>query len=553
VERDGEELLSGGDAYDAIVVGAGLSGLYMLHRLKEAGFSAVVFEAGSGVGGTWFWNRYPGARCDVKSVDYSYTFSDELSQEWDWSQVYAPQPEILSYLEHVADRFDLRPSIVLNARVTSATFEDGPGMWTVATDRGDVATARHLISATGSLSVPNIPDLPGLDNFSGATYFTGRWPAEGVDFTGRRVAVIGTGSSGVQAIPMIARDAARLTVLQRTAAFVVPAQNRPVDPDETAAVKAKYPEHRAMQWSNPSGTSVPPSEVSAFSVSPEERAATFQQAWDTGGFAILFTYSDLLTNPDANEFLQEFVRAKVRGIVADPEVAERLSPRGYYMGVKRICVGTDYYEAYNRDNVELVGLRETPIEEITATGIRVGGREIEIDDLVLATGYDAVTGPLIDMNVRGVDGERLADHWADGPHTYLGLTAAGFPNFYMMTGPKSPGVMANVVLSGEQHANWIIDFLIYQREHEIVRIDADPAAEAEWAAHTDEVASGTLYLQTDSWYVGANIPGKPRNLLTYVGGLTAYGDICDEVARDGYRGFRLTQEALGVGASDPQD
>jgi cyclohexanone monooxygenase len=536
--------------FDAVVIGAGFAGLHMLHRLNERGFRAIAFEAGSGVGGTWFWNRYPGARCDVKSLDYSYTFSDELSQDWDWSEIYAPQPEILAYLEHAAERFDLHRSLVLNARVTGATWDEDSDRWTVRTDRGDRATARFLISAAGSLSRPNVPDLPGLESFQGRTFFTGEWPHEGVDFTGRRVAVLGTGSSGVQVIPMIALEAAQLTVLQRTAAFVVPAQNRLMSPHQAAEVKARYPEHRAAQWANPTGTSAPLSQISALSVTPEERTATFAKAWEEGGFAILFTFSDLLTNREANAYLQEFVRGKVREIVHDPAIADRLSPRGYYMGVKRICVGTNYYETYNRDNVELISLRDTAVEALTPNGLRLAGREIEVDDFVFATGYDAVTGPLLSMDIRGVDGARLTDRWRGGPETYLGLMTVDFPNFFMITGPKSPGVMVNVVLAGEQHGNWIANCLEYLRNQDLSRIEPEPAAEGDWSQHNDEVASHTLYMETDCWYVGANIEGKPRKLLTYVGGLIAYSEICDDVARDGYRGFRLTPNQAAARAGD---
>jgi cyclohexanone monooxygenase len=548
-QPDGPSIIGAGQRFDAIIVGAGFGGLYMLHRLNERGIRAVVFEAGAGIGGTWFWNRYPGARCDVRSLDYSYTFSDELSQDWDWTQIYAPQEEILDYLDHVADRFDLRRSVVLEARVTQATFDDEADAWTVTTSRGDVATAPHLISAAGSLSLPNVPAVPGLDTFTGETYFTGRWPAEGVDFSGQRVAVVGTGSSGVQAVPLIAAQAAHLTVLQRTAAFVVPAQNRPMAAAESAAIKAVYPAHRAAQRRHPGGTSAPLSDVSALSVSDAERTATFARAWDDGGFAILFTYSDLLTDREANGHLQEFVRSRVREIVADPAVAARLSPHGYYMGVKRICVGTDYYETYNRENVELVSLRDQPLRAITPHGVRVGDRELPVDAIVFATGYDAITGPLLDMDIRGAGGWRLSEKWAEGPDAYLGLMAAGFPNLFLITGPKSPGVMVNVVLAIEQHADWIADCLEHMRVNGHTRIEADADAERDWAHHTDEVASGTLYLETDSWYVGANIAGKPRTLMTYVGGLAAYRDICDEVARDDYRGFRFTSAAAAAQSS----
>jgi len=526
---------------DAIVVGAGFAGMYMLHRLRGLGLNVRVFEAGSDVGGTWYWNRYPGARCDVESMEYSYSFSEELQQEWTWKERYAPQPEILAYANHVADRFDLRRDIAFDTRVLSAAFDEATDLWTVRTDRGHVARAPFCIMAVGCLSLPRMPEFEGRDSFQGRLYHTGQWPKEGVDFTGQRVGVIGTGSSAIQAIPQIARQAAHLYVFQRTPNFSVPAMNRPLDPDFVADFKARYPEVRARARRMPAGIAgmaIP--ERSALEDDPQERQRRFEAGWGKGGTAFTRIYKDLLTDVRANETAAEFVRAKIRSIVKDPAVAEKLAPRDHPIGTKRICLDIDYFETYNRDNVTLVDVRNAPIESITPRGVRTAAGEYALDAIVFATGFDAMTGPLLGIDVRNGAGATLADKWSAGPRTYLGLMTAGFPNLFMITGPGSPSVLTNMIMSIEQHVDWITDCIAHLRDRGVRRMEADPTSEDRWVEHVNAVADQTLLPKTASWYVGANVPGKPRVFMPYIGGLGAYRTRCDEVAANGYEGFRLT-------------
>jgi cyclohexanone monooxygenase len=525
---------------DAVVVGAGFAGLYMLHRLRGLGLSARVYEAGDGVGGTWYWNRYPGARCDVESMDYSYSFSDELQQEWTWSERYASQPEILTYINHVADRFDLRRDIQLSTRVTSAVFDEATGRWAIATDRGDRVTARFCIMATGCLSTAQVPKFPGLETFRGRRYHTGHWPHEGVDFTGQRVGVIGTGSSAIQSIPIIAEQAAHLYVFQRTPNFSVPARNAPLDPDFERQVKASYADFRRQARESRVGFVVERSEASALAVTAEERRREYEKRWRRGGLGFTATYMDLLTNKDANETAAEFCRDKIRAVVRDPGVAEALVPKHYPVGTKRMCVDTNYYETFNRDNVTLIDLRTTSIEAITPDGLRTRERAYTLDSLVFATGFDAMTGALLSIDIRGRDGQTLRQTWAEGPRTYLGLTVAGFPNFFTITGPGSPSVLSNMIVSIEQHVDWIADCLAFLRAHGQAAIEATAPAEAAWVAHVNEVGHATLYPLANSWYMGANIPGKPRIFMPYIGGVGTYRQICDAVAAKGYEGFALT-------------
>lgn len=525
---------------DAVIVGAGFAGLYMLHRLRQLGLSVRVYEAGSGVGGTWFWNRYPGARCDIPSMDYSYSFSPELQDEWRWTERYATQPEILRYLEHVADRFDLRRDIQLGTRVTAAAFDEATSRWAIQTDGGARVSARFLIMATGCLSVAKTPDFKGLETFGGKRYHTSRWPHEGVDFTGQRVGVIGTGSSGVQVIPLVAEQASHLFVFQRTPSFSVPARNAPLDPAYEAQMKASYAEYRRKARETRAGILMEVNPKSALEVSPEEREREYQARWEQGGTPFLATFSDVMRSREANETAAEFVRARIREAVRDPAVAEALCPRGYPLGTRRLCVDTRYYETYNRDNVTLVDVRASPIEEVTPRGLRTRSAEYELDSLVLATGFDAMTGALTSIDIRGRGGALLRQRWADGPRTYLGLAIAGFPNLFTITGPGSPSVFSNAIVSIEQHVEWISDCIAYLRERRVERIEATAEAEDRWVSHAREVADGTLYPLANSWYIGANIPGKPRVLMPYAGGVGAYRKRCEEIAARGYEGFALS-------------
>ena len=535
--------------FDAVIVGAGFAGLYMLHRLREAGFTARVFEAGDGVGGTWYWNRYPGARCDIESVDYSYSFSPELEQAWEWSERYPRQPEILAYLNHVADRFDLRRDIALNTRVTAAHFDQGTGLWRVEDDRGGRCTAQYCVMATGCLSVPKAPDLPGIERFAGATYLTAAWPRDGVDFTGRRVGVIGTGSTAIQVIPQVARQAEHLTVFQRTANFSVPARNGPLAAAEQQRVKADYPHRRALSRQSLFGIPValPDTPRRTRDIPPAELNQTLETLWAQGGaMSLLAAAPDVLVDPEANARVAEFVRGKIRATVSDPRAAELLCPTSHPLGTKRLCLDTDYYETFNRDNVTLVDLRATPVETLTEHGLRTRDAEYRLDALILATGFDAMTGALLAMDIRGRNGRSLREAWADGPHTYLGLASAGFPNLFLITGPQSPSVFTNMVMSIEQHVDWIADCLIYLRARGIRSIEASAPAQAQWEAHVAAVADATLMPQADSWYVGANVPGKPRVFMAYLGGLGPYRQRCDQVAAQGYAGFELTPAAVTV-------
>lgn len=526
------------DEVDAIVVGAGFGGLYLLHRLRGLGLSVVVVEAGSDVGGTWYWNRYPGARCDIESMEYSFSFDEDLQQEWHWSERYAAQPEILAYARHVADRFDLRRDIRFDTRVLGATWDDAARRWAVRTDAGDWS-ARFLVMATGTLSAVNTPAFPGRDEFAGATYHTARWPEEGVDLTGQRVAVVGTGSSAIQAIPVIAEQVDELWVLQRTPTYSVPARNGPLDPAEEAAVKADYAGLRARDRRMPGGfgSRFGWNDAAAVAVSAEERDAEYERRWQMGGFAYLGAFSDTIIDPQANEYASEFVRRKIRETVHDPVTAELLCP-SQPIACKRMCLDTGYYETYNRPNVHLVDVSADPIERITPTGLVAGGVEYAVDAIVFATGFDAMTGAVMRVDLIGRDGVSIHDAWAAGPVNYLGLAVPGFPNLFVLTGPGSPSVLTNMIVSIEQHVDWISDAITHLRSsgHDTIEASAD-AADA-WVEHVNLVASFTLYPSCNSWYLGANVPGKPRVFMP-LPGLPDYVDRCDEVARDGYAGFVL--------------
>ena len=524
---------------DVAIVGAGFAGMYMLHRLRGLGMSAKVFEAGNGVGGTWFWNRYPGARVDIQSLEYSFSFDEQLEREWRWSERYAPQAELLDYANHVADRYDLRRDIQLETRVNAAHFDEATNRWTVTTDRGDTVSARHVVMATGCLSVPTDVDFVGLDSFKGTIYRTSRWPHAGVDFTGQRVGIIGTGSSAIQSIPIIAEQARQLTVFQRTPNYSVPAHNQPLDPALVADWEVNRARYRAERRYTAGGFWNEPREVLTADETPAQHRAEFEKRWQIGGFTVMGGYADTAIDPVANVVAAEFVADKIRELVKDPATAALLTPKDYPFGTKRLCVDTNYYATYNRDNVSLVDIKAAPIECITPTGIRTSGGDYEFDSIVLATGFDAMTGALARIDIRGRGGETLKSHWADGPRSYLGLMVAGFPNLYTITGPGSPSVLTNMIMSIEQHVDFIADTLEYMAGHQQATIEATAQAETEWSTHVNELAAGTLYPQANSWYMGANVPGKPRVFLPYVGGLGVYRLLCDKIAADGYTGFAL--------------
>jgi cyclohexanone monooxygenase len=523
--------------YDAIVVGGGFAGLYSLHKLRGLGLKVRVYEAGDGVGGTWYWNRYPGARVDIQSLEYSYQFDEDLQQQWEWSERYAPQSELLAYANHVADRFDLWPDIQLNTRVASAHFDEGANSWRVETDRGDRVTADVLVMASGCLSSANIPDYPGRDSFAGRTFHTGKWPKEPVDFTGRRVAVIGTGSSAIQSIPVIAEQAAHLTVFQRTANYSVPAHNGPIPEDVVRSVKARYAEYRAANNATALGADWGYRTDNAMDNTPEERNAEYESRWARGGLSIYGSFADLLTDPVANATAAEFFRGKIRQIVKDPATAELLCPTTH-VGCKRVCVDTGYYATYNRPNVTLVDIKAGPIEEIMPSGLRTGKRSYAFDDLVFATGFDAMTGALTRMDIHGVGGQLLKEAWKEGPKNYLGLCVAGFPNLFIICGPGSPSVLSNMLPSIEQHVNWIGQAIADMRRRGVRRIEARPEAQDAWVAHVNETAAPTILPTCNSWYLGANIPGKPRVFMPYLG-FAPYVAKCEEVVANGYEGFEL--------------
>jgi cyclohexanone monooxygenase len=529
---------------DAVIVGAGIAGLYTLHRLRALGLKTRAFEAGADIGGTWYWNRYPGARCDVESMDYSYSFSEELQQEWRWSERYAPQPEILRYIDHVAERFDLRRDITLSTRIIEAVFDEAAARWILVTDRGDRVSARFCVMATGCLSVPQEPEvIEGSGRFKGEWFQTSRWPHEGVDFSGKRVGIIGTGSSAIQSIPIIAKEAAHLFVFQRTPNFSVPAHNAPLDPDYERSVKADYAEFRRLARESRIGITLARNEEPALAVSPERRTDEYELRWRRGGIGITGAFPDLLIEEGANVTLADFMEAKVRGIVRDPDTASALTRWSYPIGTKRVCVDIDYYATFNRDNVTLVDIRRDPIVAITEEGLETGAGAYGLDAIVYAIGFDAMTGALRAIDVRGRDGERLKDKWAEGPKSYLGIAIAGFPNLFLVTGPGSPSVLTNMMVSIEQHVDWITDCIADTTRRGGASIEATLEAERDWVEHVRAVADATLFRKASSWYIGANIPGKPRVVLPYLGGFPAYRRKCEAVAAAGYEGFLVRAAA----------
>jgi len=533
-----------GGELDALIIGAGFSGLYQLHCLRDRlGLSALVLETGDGIGGTWYWNRYPGARCDSESHSYCYHFSDALLEEWEWSERYPEQPEIVRYLNFVADRLDLKRDIRFGTRVAAARFDEAANRWTVETESGASFTATYLITAVGCLSAANVPNIPGLDSFEGEWYHTGRWPHEGVDFTGKRVGQIGTGSTGIQAAPVIAKTAKHLTVFQRTANYSVPARNVPLTDDFKRYIRERHDEITEVCQSTPNGHPFRISEKKAFDVTPEERREIYEKAWEKGGLQFRASFQDILTSKASNDTAADFLKSKILETVKDPKTAAILANIDHPYAAKRPPIDTGYFETFNRDNVALVDLRATPIKRITPTGIRTTERDYDLDVIVFATGFDAMTGPLLGIDIRGRGGVPLKEVWQAGPVTYLGLTVPGFPNMFTITGPGSPSVLCNMPVAIEQHAEWITACIAHMREVGAETVEATSEAAAKWGAHVNDAANATLLPQaTHSWYLGANVPGKPRVFMPYAGGMAHYRGICDRVAAKGYEGF-----AFGAG------
>ena len=526
--------------FDIAIVGAGFAGMYALKQALDSGRSAIVFERGDDVGGTWYWNRYPGARCDVQSMEYSYSFDTQLQQDWQWTERFAAQPEILRYAQHVADRFHLRDHIRFNTVVASADYQDTENEWRIETGAGDEVFAKTCIMATGCLSSTNRPAFDGIDVFEGEQYHTGLWPHHPVDFSGKRVGIIGTGSSAIQSIPIIAESAAHLTVFQRTANYSIPAHNGPIDEAYAADIRSNYDDFRERnkQMFAGFGADQARSDLSVFEVSDEEREARFEVKWQEGGLGFTSTFGDLGRSQPANQIAAEFVRDKIRATVNDPQVAELLCP-DQVIGCKRVCVDTNYYKTYNRDNVTLISVRDTPIERLTKTGIIVDDTAFDFDMIIFATGFDAMTGSLLKIDVTGREGVKLADRWAAGPTTYLGLGVHGFPNLFMVSGPGSPSVLSNMIVTIEQHVDFIFTCLDFLKLSGFTTIEAEAEAEAAWVAQCNSIAGETLFPTCNSWYLGANVPGKPRIFMPFVGGFPLYQSICEEVRTANYKGFRL--------------
>ena len=522
---------------DAVIVGAGFAGIYMLHRLKNMGLRAKVFESAGGIGGTWYWNRYPGARCDVTSLEYSYSFSEELQQEWSWTERYAGQAEILQYLEHVVERFQLADDIILNTRVSETSFDEKTLRWSVTSSSG-IYNAKYCVMATGPLSTTNSPDFPGLSSYEGETYHTGTWPHEDINFAGRTVGIIGTGSSGIQSTPVIAEQAEHLYVFQRTPNFSVPAGNHALSAADQNDIKADYAGFREQQRKLPAACHHLPRRESALDASPEKREQIYDDYWKKGGLSFLGAFNDLLTKPDANETAANFIRDKIRQIVKNPAIAEKLCP-DHLFGCKRPCSDTGYYESFNRSNVSLIDVAETPIETFTNKGIKVSDNEIKLDSVIFATGFDAMTGTLEKIKIVGRNAVTLTEAWSAGPCSYLGLSVVGFPNLFIMTGPGSPSVLANMVTGAEQHAEWISDCIKFIEDNDLSTIEATEKAQNDWVEHVNTVADTTIYPTCNSWYLGANIPNKPRIFMPYIGGFQRYERRCLEIQSEGYPGFML--------------
>ena len=533
---------------DVVVVGAGFSGLYLLYRLRKAGFSTRVFERGGDVGGTWYWNRYPGARCDVESLQYSYSFDEQLQQDWHWPEKFSAQPDILAYANHVADRFNLKKDIEFNIEVKASWFDENLKTWKITTNTGEEINAQYFIMATGCISTTQIPNIKGLSDYVGNTFHTGDWPHEKVDFSGQSIAVIGTGSSGIQSIPVLAKQAKKLTVFQRTPNYSIPSQNEPMTKKYERSWKDVYSERRKEMRYSAHGSLKDLNDVPALSVDEDQRQELYTKRWAIGGTGFLGSFNDLLTNADANYTAAEYVRQQIKRVVKDKETAEILCPRSYPIGTKRICIDTGYFETYNRENVKLVDISKKPIQRLVADGIIVDDQLYAFDSIIFATGFDAMTGSILNVDIKGRGGLALKEKWNAGPKTYLGLMSASFPNLFMITGPGSPSVKSNMIMSIEQHVDLVIETLLSMRRKGLSVVEPELEAENKWVDHVQEVANKTLFPQANSWYMGANIPGKPRLFMPYIGGVGAYREICEEIVANNYRGFKFEKSKQVIAA-----
>ena len=533
---------------DVVVVGAGFSGLYLLYRLRKAGFSTRVFERGGDVGGTWYWNRYPGARCDVESLQYSYSFDEQLQQDWHWPEKFSAQPDILAYANHVADRFNLKKDIEFNIEVKASRFDENLKTWKITTNTGEEIDAQYFIMATGCISTTQIPNIKGLSDYVGNTFHTGDWPHEEVDFSGQSIAVIGTGSSGIQSIPVLAKQAKKLTVFQRTPNYSIPSQNEPMTKKYERSWKDVYSERRKEMRYSAHGSLKDLNDVPALSVDEDQRQELYTKRWAIGGTGFLGSFNDLLTNADANYTAAEYVRQQIKRVVKDKETAEILCPRSYPIGTKRICIDTGYFETYNRENVKLVDISKKPIQRLVTDGIIVDDQLYPFDSIIFATGFDAMTGSIFNVDIKGRDGLALKEKWNAGPKTYLGLMSASFPNLFMITGPGSPSVKSNMIMSIEQHVDLVIETLLSMRRKGLSVVEPELEAENKWVDHVQEVANKTLFPQANSWYMGANIPGKPRLFMPYIGGVGAYREICEEIVANNYRGFKFEKSKQAIAA-----
>ena len=533
---------------DVVVVGAGFSGLYLLYRLRKAGFSTRVFERGGDVGGTWYWNRYPGARCDVESLQYSYSFDEQLQQDWHWPEKFSAQPDILAYANHVADRFNLKKDIEFNIEVKASRFDEKLKTWKITTNTGEEINAQYFIMATGCISTTQIPNIKGLSDYVGNTFHTGDWPHEEVDFSGQSIAVIGTGSSGIQSIPVLAKQAKKLTVFQRTPNYSIPSQNEPMTKKYERSWKDVYSERRKEMRYSAHGSLKDLNDVPALSVDEDQRQELYTKRWAIGGTGFLGSFNDLLTNADANYTAAEYVRQQIKRVVKDKETAEILCPRSYPIGTKRICIDTGYFETYNRENVKLVDISKKPIQRLVADGIIVDDQLYAFDSIIFATGFDAMTGSIFNVDIKGRGGLALKEKWNAGPKTYLGLMSASFPNLFMITGPGSPSVKSNMIMSIEQHVDLVIETLLSMRRKGLSVVEPELEAENKWVDHVQEVANKTLFPQANSWYMGANIPGKPRLFMPYIGGVGAYREICEEIVANNYRGFKFEKSKQAIAA-----
>ena len=533
---------------DVVVVGAGFSGLYLLYRLRKAGFSTRVFERGGDVGGTWYWNRYPGARCDVESLQYSYSFDEQLQQDWHWPEKFSAQPDILAYANHVADRFNLKKDIEFNVEVKASRFDENLKTWKITTNTGEEIDAQYFIMATGCISTTQIPNIKGLSDYVGNTFHTGDWPHEEVDFSGQSIAVIGTGSSGIQSIPVLAKQAKKLTVFQRTPNYSIPSQNEPMTKKYERSWKDVYSERRKEMRYSAHGSLKDLNDVPALSVDEDQRQELYTKRWAIGGTGFLGSFNDLLTNADANYTAAEYVRQQIKRVVKDKETAEILCPRSYPIGTKRICIDTGYFETYNRENVKLVDVSKKPIQRLVADGIIVDDQLYAFDSIIFATGFDAMTGSIFNVDIKGRGGLALKEKWNAGPKTYLGLMSASFPNLFMITGPGSPSVKSNMIMSIEQHVDLVIETLLSMRRKGLSVVEPELEAENKWVDHVQEVANKTLFPQANSWYMGANIPGKPRLFMPYIGGVGAYREICEEIVANNYRGFKFEKSKQAIAA-----